>query len=167
MSLTHVDERGQARMVDVGDKPETRRQAVARGWVTMKPETLALIQAGGLPKGDVLATARLAGIMAAKRTWELIPLCHPLPIDSVAVECRPDESANAVEITATVHVTARTGAEMEALTAVAVSGLTIYDMCKAVDRSMRIESVRLLRKSGGRSGTWTAPEVEEHPKGPY
>ncbi len=167
MSLSHVDERGQARMVDVGDKPETRRQAVARGWVTMKPETLALIQAGGLPKGDVLATARLAGIMAAKRTWELIPLCHPLPLDSVAVECRPDESANAVEITATVHVTARTGAEMEALTAVAVAGLTIYDMCKAVDRSMRIESVRLLSKSGGRSGTWTAPEVEERPKGPY
>ncbi len=166
MSLTHVDEHGQAHMVDVGNKPETRREAVARGWVTMKPETLALIEAGGLPKGDVLATARLAGIMAAKHTWDLIPLCHPLPLDSVAVECRPDEAANAVEITATVHVTARTGAEMEALTAVAVAGLTIYDMCKAVDRSMRIESVRLLRKSGGRTGTWTAPE-EEHPKGPY
>jgi len=166
MSLTHVDERGQARMVDVGDKPVTRREAVARGWVVMKPETLALIQTGGLPKGDVLATARLAGIMAAKRTWELIPLCHPLPIDSVAVDCRPDEAANAVEVTATVHVTARTGAEMEALTAVSVAALTIYDMCKAVDRSMHIESVRLLKKSGGRSGTWELAK-EEAERRPY
>ncbi len=160
MALSHVDERGQARMVDVGGKPETRREAVARGWVVMKPETLLLIESGGLPKGDVLATARLAGIMAAKRTWELIPLCHPLPLDAVAVECRPDEAQNAVEITATVHVTARTGAEMEALTAVAVAGLTIYDMCKAVDRSMHIEAVRLLSKSGGRSGTFTAEHAE-------
>lgn len=156
MALTHVDERGQARMVDVGDKAVTRREAVARGWVVMKPETLLLIQSGGVPKGDVLATARLAGIMAAKRTWELVPLCHPLPLDVVTVECRPDEAASAVEITATVRVTARTGAEMEALTAVSVAALTIYDMCKAVDRSMHLESVRLLRKSGGQSGTWEA-----------
>jgi len=166
MALSHVDERGQARMVDVGGKPETRREAVARGWVVMKPETLLLIQSGGLPKGDVLATARLAGIMAAKRTAELIPLCHPLPLDSVAVECRPDQASDAVEITATVHVTARTGAEMEALTAVAVAALTIYDMAKAVDRSMHIESVRLLRKSGGESGTW-ALEGEEAAARPY
>lgn len=166
MSLTHVDERGQARMVDVGEKPVTRREAVARGWVVMKPETLALIQAGGLPKGDVLAAARIAGIMAAKRTAELIPLCHPLALDSVAVECLPDEAANAVEVTATVHVTARTGAEMEALTAVSAAALTIYDMCKAVDRSMHIESVRLLRKSGGRSGTWELPK-EEAERRPY
>ncbi len=166
MTLSHIDERGQARMVDVGAKPETRREAVARGWVVMKPETLVLIQSGGLPKGDVLATARLAGIMAAKRTWELIPLCHPLPLDSVAVECRPDATTNAVEITATVRVTARTGAEMEALTAVAVAALTVYDMCKAADRSMHIEAVRLLSKSGGRSGTWVLPE-EEQAKGPY
>ena len=155
LSLTHLDERGQARMVDVGEKPVTRREAVARGRVLMKPETLALIQAGGLPKGDVLATARLAGIMAAKRTWELIPLCHPLSLDAVTVDLRPDEAGAAIEITATVHVTARTGAEMEALTAVSVAGLTIYDMCKAVDRSMRIEGVQLERKSGGRSGEWT------------
>lgn len=166
MSLTHVDERGQARMVDVGDKPVTRREAVARAWVVMKPETLALIQTGGLPKGDVLAAARIAGIMAAKRTSDLIPLCHPLPLDSVAVECRPDEASNAVEVTATVHVTARTGAEMEALTAAATAALTIYDMCKAVDRSMHIESLRLLRKSGGRSGTWELPE-EEAERRPY
>jgi cyclic pyranopterin phosphate synthase len=159
MALTHLDERGQARMVDVGEKPVTRREAVARGWVVMKPETLLLIESGGLPKGDVLATARLAGIMAAKRTSELIPLCHPLPLDAVAVECRPDEASNAVEITATVHVTARTGAEMEALTAVSLAALTIYDMCKAVDRGMHIEAVRLLRKSGGQSGTWVAEEA--------
>lgn len=160
MALTHVDERGQARMVDVGEKPVTRREATARGWVVMKPETLALIQTGGVPKGDVFAAARLAGITAAKHTWELIPLCHPLPLDSVAVECRADDAANAVEITATVHVTAKTGAEMEALTAVSVAALTIYDMCKAVDRSMHIESVRLLRKSGGQSGTWELEEGE-------
>ena len=167
MSLSHVDERGQARMVDVGGKPVTRREAVARGWVVMKPETLLLIESGGVPKGDVFATARLAGIMAAKRTWELIPLCHPLPLESVAVECRPDEASSAVEITATVNVTAKTGAEMEALTAVSVAALTIYDMCKAVDRSMRVESVRLLRKSGGASGTWVLDEAEDENPGPY
>lgn len=158
MSLTHVDERGRARMVDVGEKPVTRREATAGAWVVMKPETLALIQTGGIPKGDVLATARLAGIMAAKHTWELIPLCHPLPVDAVTVECRPDEPASGIEITATVCVTARTGAEMEALTAASVTALTIYDMCKAVDQEMRIEAVRLLRKSGGRSGTWVRGE---------
>lgn len=166
MSLTHIDERGRARMVDVGPKPATRREAVAGCWVVMRPETLALIQTGGIPKGDVLATARLAGIMAAKHTWQLIPLCHPLPIDVVEVECRPDDAASAVEITATVRATARTGAEMEALTAATVAGLTIYDMCKAVDRGMHLEAVRLLRKSGGKSGTWVAEEVEER-RGPY
>lgn len=166
MKLTHVDERGQAHMVDVGEKPVTRREAVARGWVVMKPETLLLIQSGGMPKGDVLATARLAGIMAAKRTSELIPLCHPLPLDSVSVDLQPNESTNAVEITATVHVTARTGAEMEALTAVSVAALTIYDMCKAVDRSMHIESIRLFKKSGGQSGTWVL-EGEEGGRPPY
>ncbi|MDI7278001.1 MAG: cyclic pyranopterin monophosphate synthase MoaC [Anaerolineae bacterium] len=160
MTLSHLDERGQARMVDVGDKPVTRREAVARGWVVMQPETLLRIQEGGLPKGDVLATARLAGIQAAKRTWELIPLAHPLPLDSVAVDVRPDEASNAVEITATVHVTARTGAEMEALTAVAVAALSVYDMIKGVDRSAHIESIRLLRKSGGVSGTWELDERE-------
>ena len=160
MTLSHLDERGQAHMVDVGDKPVTRREAVARGWVVMQPETLLRIQEGGLPKGDVLATARLAGIQAAKRTWELIPLAHPLPLDSVAVDVRPDEASNAVEITATVHVTARTGAEMEALTAVAVAALSVYDMIKGVDRSAHIESIRLLKKSGGVSGTWELDERE-------
>jgi len=154
MSLTHVDERGQARMVDVGEKPVTRREAVARGWVVMQPETLALIATGGLPKGDVLAAARLAGIMAAKRTAELIPLCHPLPLDSVAVECRPDEAANAVEVTATVHVTARTGAEMEALVAATVAALTVYDMCKAAEKGIVVGPIELVGKSGGKSGDW-------------
>jgi cyclic pyranopterin monophosphate synthase len=158
MQLSHIDERGQARMVDVGEKPETQREAIARGWVVMKPETLVLIQTGGAPKGDVLATARLAGIMAAKRTWELIPLSHPLPLTFVGVECRPDDAANAVEITATVRVTARTGAEMEAMTAVSVAALTIYDMCKAVDSSMHIDNIALLSKSGGRSGQWVREE---------
>lgn len=167
MALTHIDERGQAHMVDVGHKPITEREAVARGWVVMQPETLALIQSGGLPKGDVFAAARLAGIMAAKRTYEIIPLAHPLPLDSVAVDVRADEAASAVEITATVRVTARTGAEMEALTAVAVAGLTIYDMAKAVDRSMHIESVRLLKKSGGESGTWVLNEEEAGAPRPY
>ncbi len=160
MTLSHLDERGQARMVDVGEKPITRREAVARGWVVMQPETLARVQEGNLPKGDVFATARLAGIQAAKRTWELIPLTHPLPLDSVAVEVQADEASNAVEITATVHVTARTGAEMEALTAVAVAALTIYDMIKGVDRSAHIESIRLVKKSGGKSGTWELDERE-------
>jgi cyclic pyranopterin phosphate synthase len=152
MELTHLDSQGHARMVDVSAKATTMREAVAAGEVTMRPETLALIQAGGLPKGDVLAVARVAGIMAAKRAWELIPLCHPLPITAVAVEFGYDEGRSAVTIQARVKCTGVTGVEMEALTAVSVAALTIYDMCKAVDRAMHIQNVRLLRKSGGRSG---------------
>ena len=139
-------------MVDVTEKPATDRVAVAKGRVTMQAATLEMIMAGNAAKGDVLATARLAGVMGAKRTPELIPLCHPLPLTNVAVELEPDEAASAIEITATARVTAKTGVEMEALTAVAVAALTIYDMAKAVDRGMRIESVRLVRKSGGKSG---------------
>ena len=139
-------------MVDVTDKPATDRVAVAKGRVTMQPATLEMIIAGNAAKGDVLGTARLAGVMGAKRTPELIPLCHPLPLTNVAVELEPDEAASAIEITATARVTAKTGVEMEALTAVAVAALTIYDMAKAVDRGMRIESVRLVRKTGGKSG---------------
>ncbi len=150
--LTHVDESGKARMVDVGWKPDTQRQAVARGSVVMKPETLALIKANGLEKGDVLGVARVAGIMGAKSTSQLIPLCHPLPLDHVAVEFQLDEQRSAVDITATASTTARTGVEMEAMTAVCVAALTIYDMCKAVDRAMRIEAVRLVKKTGGKSG---------------
>ena len=151
-TLSHLDESGQARMVDVTEKAATDRVAVAKGRVTMQPATLEMILAGNAAKGDVLATARLAGVMGAKRTPELIPLCHPLPLTNVAVELEPDEAASAIEITATARVTAKTGVEMEALTAVAVAALTIYDMAKAVDRGMRIESVRLVRKSGGKSG---------------
>ena len=151
--LSHLDEEGRARMVDVSGKPETLREAVACGRVVMKPETLALIQSGGIPKGDVLATARLAGIMAAKRTPDLIPLCHPLLLTHVSVEFAIREEESAIEITATVQSSGRTGVEMEALTAVVVAGLTIYDMCKAVDRGIRLEGVRLRRKSGGKSGT--------------
>ena len=143
-------------MVDVSGKPVTAREAVAAGEVWMRPETLALIQQGGLPKGDVLAVARIAGIQAAKRTPELIPLCHPLPITSVEVDFSFDEDRSVVEILARVRCTSVTGVEMEALTAVAVAGLTIYDMCKAVDRGMRLQNVRLLRKSGGKSGEWVA-----------
>ena len=150
--LTHLDPSGHARMVDVGEKPETSREAIATGAVSMRPETLALIQRGGIEKGDVLATARLAGIMGAKRTSDLIPLCHPIPISQIAVDLRVDEEQSAVHITATVRTVARTGVEMEAMTAVSTAALTIYDMCKAVERGMRIEGVRLLRKSGGRSG---------------
>ena len=151
-TLSHIDSDGKATMVDVGRKPESQRVAVAGGSVLMLPETLDLVRANGLEKGDVLGVARVAGIMAAKKTSELIPLCHPLPLDQVTVEFRLDGSKSAVEITATARTTAKTGVEMEALTAVAVSGLTIYDMCKAVDRGIRIEGVRLLRKSGGKSG---------------
>jgi cyclic pyranopterin phosphate synthase len=150
--LSHQDEAGRARMVDVSAKPDTVREAVARGSVRMQPETLALIAAGGVPKGDVIAVARLAGVMAAKRAHELIPLCHPLLLTDVDVQIAPDEAASAVEITATVRSTGKTGVEMEAMTAVAVAGLTVYDMCKAVDRGMRIEAVRLVRKTGGKSG---------------
>ena len=150
--LTHLDDAGHARMVDVGGKPATRREAVAVGSVVMRPETLALILAGELEKGDALATARIAGIMAAKQTPALVPLCHPIPLSRVAVELEPDESASAVHVTATVATTAQTGVEMEAMTAVCVAALTLYDMCKAVDRGMRFEGVRLVRKTGGASG---------------
>ena len=154
--LTHFDKEGKAAMVDVGAKPETERVAVARGRVTMKPETLALVKAGETGKGDVLGVARLAGIMAAKRTSELIPLCHPLALSSVAVDLALDEAGSAVEIEATVKLTGRTGVEMEALTAVSVAALTVYDMCKAVDRAMTISDIRLVHKSGGKSGTYEA-----------
>ena len=152
-SLTHLDEHGQARMVDVGDKAETLREAVARAEVVMRAETAALIQSGQAAKGDVLAAARLAGIMAAKRTCELIPLCHPLMLTKVAVDLTP-APPDAVEIEAEVRLTGRTGVEMEALTAVTVAALTVYDMCKALDRGMRIEAVRLAHKSGGKSGAY-------------
>lgn len=150
--LTHLDASGHARMVDVGGKPATDREATAVGRVVMRPETLALIVAGQLEKGDALATARIAGIMAAKQTPALIPLCHPLPLSRVAVDLQPDEAASAVYVSATVATTAQTGVEMEAMTAVCVAALTLYDMCKAVDRGIRFEGVRLVRKSGGASG---------------
>ena len=150
--LTHLDEQGRARMVEVGAKPETAREAVARGSIVMRPETLDLIRRGGVEKGDVLATARLAGVMGAKQTPQLIPLCHPIPLTHVDVEFAFDESRSAIDITATARAVARTGVEMEALTAVTVAALTVYDMAKAADRGMRVEGVRLVRKSGGRSG---------------
>ena len=150
--LTHVDQSGKAQMVDVGSKPDTRREAVARGRVVMRRETLELIRANAFEKGDVLGVARIAGIMGAKNTSSLIPLCHPLPLNKVAVEFDLDGDDSAVEITATARTTGKTGVEMEALTAVSIAALTIYDMCKAVDRGMRIEAVRLVRKTGGQSG---------------
>jgi cyclic pyranopterin phosphate synthase len=153
--LSHLDAKGRARMVDVSEKPITRRVCVARGVVRMAPETLARISAGSLPKGDVLATARLAAIQAAKRTDEWIPLCHTLPLDAVEVDLLPDPAGSRVRIEARVSVHARTGVEMEALVAVAAAGLTIYDMCKAIDRGITLESVRLVRKSGGKTGDWT------------
>src|SRR5262245_41654720 len=152
--LTHLDRRGRARMVDVSTKMVTRREAVARGEVAMRSETLALVTAGALPKGDVVAAPRLAGIMAATPTPDLIPLCHALPLSHVDVELTPDRGRGRVLIESRVAVEARTGVEMEALTAVAVAGLTLYDMCKAVDREMTLGGVRLVRKSGGRSGTF-------------
>lgn len=154
MSLTHLNARGEAHMVDVADKGETRREAVASGRITMRPETLALLAQGGLPKGDVLATARIAGIQAAKRTHELIPLCHALPLSKVAIDFHLNEAAACVEVTATCRLNGRTGVEMEALTAVSVACLTLYDMCKAVDKAMQIEAVRLESKSGGQSGDY-------------
>jgi cyclic pyranopterin monophosphate synthase len=150
--LTHLDASGHAHMVDVGSKEVTQREATARAVVAMAPETLRRIQTGGLRKGDVLGVAEVAGIMAAKRTPELIPLCHPLPISSVDLAFEFDSAGSRLEIRATVRVVARTGVEMEALTAVAVAALTVYDMCKAVDRGMTIESVALLHKVGGKSG---------------
>jgi cyclic pyranopterin phosphate synthase len=153
--LSHLDASGAARMVDVSEKAETTRTATAEATVRMKAETLALIQQGGMPKGDVLAVARVAGIMAAKRTPDLIPLCPPLPITGVTVELTPS-GADTLLITATVKTTGKTGVEMEALTAASVAALTVYDMCKAVEKGMRIESIRLLEKRGGKSGDWLA-----------
>jgi cyclic pyranopterin monophosphate synthase len=154
--LSHFDDKGGAIMVDVSAKDETERVATAAGSVLMRPATLALIQSGGVKKGDVLAVARLAGIMAAKRTPDLIPLCHPLALSAVAVELICDAARNAVDISATVKLTGRTGVEMEALTAVTVAALTVYDMCKAVDRGMTITDVKVLEKHGGKSGDWVA-----------
>jgi len=154
--LTHFDTAGNAVMVDVSDKGETERVAVAKGAVLMAPETMALIQSRGLKKGDVLAVAQLAGIMGAKRTPDLIPLCHPLALSSVKVELSLDPARNAVDIEATCKLTGRTGVEMEALTAVSVAALTVYDMVKAVDKSMRITDIHLVHKSGGKSGVYEA-----------
>jgi cyclic pyranopterin phosphate synthase len=155
--FTHLDESGRARMVDVAAKPSTERRAVAGGRIRMEPETLELITAQGLEKGDVLGVARIAGIMAAKKTSELIPLCHPLRITSVAIDFVPDDGASEISIRATVWAKDRTGVEMEALTAVAVAALTIYDMCKSRDRGMAIHDIHLLEKSGGKSGHYRAP----------
>ena len=151
-SLSHLDDQGRAKMVDVGSKPDTQREAVARGLVTMNPETLELVAEGGISKGEVLSVARVAGIMAAKNTPHLVPMCHPLLLTHVEVDLRLDTDISAIEITATVRTTGKTGVEMEALTAVSGSALTVYDMCKAVDKAMRIEKVRLVRKTGGKSG---------------
>ena len=151
-SLTHLDEEGRARMVDVGSKAVTSREAVARGYVSIQPETARLIREGLMKKGDVLTVAQLAGIMGAKKTSELIPLCHPLPLDKVNVDLELDGEQQRINITATASTSARTGVEMEALTAVSVAALTLYDMCKAVDRGIRIEGIRLVRKRGGQSG---------------
>ena len=154
--LTHLDARGAANMVDVSDKPATVRTARAEGYVVMEPGTLRLIREGDAKKGDVIGTARLAGIMAAKRTHELIPLCHPLLLTRVKVECEPDDALPGLRVAAEVRVQGQTGVEMEALTAVSVACLTIYDMVKAADRGMRIEGVHLVSKEGGKSGAWRA-----------
>ena len=155
-TLTHLDAQGTAHMVDVGDKAETTRTAIAEGAVIMQPETLALIQSGNAKKGDVLGTARLAGIMAAKRTHELIPLCHPLLLNKVSVDIEPDETLPGLRVTALARVSGRTGVEMEALTAASVACLTIYDMAKAVDRGMVVSGIRLIEKTGGKSGDYKA-----------
>lgn len=152
--LTHIDASGAANMVDVSDKAATTRMAVAEGAVVMRPETLALIREGDAKKGDVIGTARLAGIMAAKRAHELIPLCHPLLLTKVKIACEPDDALPGLRLTAEVRVQGQTGVEMEALTAVSVACLTVYDMVKAADRGMRIEGIRLLSKEGGKSGPW-------------
>ncbi len=159
--LTHLDENGQANMVDIGDKPDSERTATAEGAVYMQPDTLRLIQAGSLKKGDVFATARIAGIMAAKRTSELIPLCHPIMLNKISVELSVDEAAAAVRINATVRTTGKTGVEMEALTAVSTAALTIYDMAKAVDRAMRIADIRVLEKHGGVHGDYVAADLTQ------
>jgi cyclic pyranopterin phosphate synthase len=154
--LTHLDAAGNAHMVDVSEKHVTSRSATAKAQVLMLPETLALILGGTAKKGDVLATARIAGILAAKKTHELIPLCHPLLITKVSVDFVADEKTSSIEVSATVRVEGKTGVEMEALTACSVAALTLYDMCKAVDRGMKITDLRLTEKSGGKSGTFTA-----------
>lgn len=153
--LTHLDEQGAAHMVDVGGKPATARRAVASGRISMTPEALAAIREGNAPKGDVLSAARIAGIMAAKRTGELIPLCHPLGLEAVTIDFAYEDSA--IRATATASLTGKTGVEMEAMTAVSVALLTIYDMAKAIDKGMVIDSVRLIAKTGGKSGDWAAP----------
>jgi cyclic pyranopterin monophosphate synthase len=155
--FTHFDAEGRAVMVDVSDKADTERTATAAAVVRMRPETLRLILDGGVKKGDVLSVARLAGIMGAKRTPDLIPLCHPLALTSVKVDLRCDPDRDAVDVTATCKLKGQTGVEMEALTAVTIAALTVYDMCKAVDRGMTITDVRLLHKAGGKSGVWNAP----------
>lgn len=157
--LTHLDATGAASMVDVGDKAVTARVASAEGLVLMLPDTLELLQAGAAKKGDVIAIARIAGIMGAKKTSDLIPLCHPLMLDKVKVDVEIEPELPGLRVVATASVTGKTGVEMEALTAVSVTCLTLYDMLKAVDRSMSITSIRLLTKSGGRSGDWHAPDV--------
>ena len=154
--LTHFNAAGEAHMVDVGDKAETERVAVAEGRIRMAPETLARIRAGDHAKGDVLGIARVAGIMGSKRTADLVPLCHPLPLTNLEVDLTPEDDPAAIRVEATARTTGRTGVEMEALTAVQVALLTIYDMCKAVDRGMVMDGVRLLEKRGGKSGTWRA-----------
>jgi cyclic pyranopterin monophosphate synthase len=156
--LSHLDEQGRARMVDVSDKDTTSRTAVARGTIHMRAETLALILDDKIEKGDVFSVARVAGIMAAKKTSELIPMCHPLNITSVEIDLTPAEKPARVEIEASVRVSGKTGVEMEAMTAVSAAGLTIYDMCKAVDREMSIGEIRLVKKSGGKSGTFIRKE---------
>ena len=160
-ALTHLNDQGEAHMVDVSDKPVTARTAIAEGFVAMKPETLALLNRGDAPKGDVLATARIAGIMAAKRTHELIPLCHPLALAKVTVDLETNSGPPGVRVVAEVKTTGRTGVEMEALTAVSVTCLTLYDMLKAVDRAMTFERIRLIKKSGGRSGDYQAEPAPE------
>jgi cyclic pyranopterin phosphate synthase len=162
--LTHFDETGSARMVDVGDKVVTRRECVARATVRMAPATLAAIRDGRAAKGDVLALARIAGVQAAKRTSEWIPLAHPLPLDVVEMELQLDEAASCVHIEACVRAHAKTGVEMEALVAATAAGLTLYDMCKAIDRGMTIDAVRLVRKSGGKSGEWQRPDEDAPPR---
>lgn len=158
--FTHFDEQGQAVMVDVGDKAESRRIAVAGGRIRMQPATLAMIQSGEAKKGDVLGVARLAGIMGSKRTPDLIPLCHPIALTQVGIDFEIDAAASTIDCRATAETVGRTGVEMEALTAASVALLTIYDMCKAVDRGMVIEAVRLLEKQGGKSGHWQAPDQD-------
>lgn len=160
MELTHLDEEGRIRMVGVGHKPVTERVAVARGEIRMQPETLRLIASGDAPKGDALTTAQIAGIMAAKRTHHLIPLCHPLPLTRIDVDFEIDKDDNCIEITATVRCTGQTGVEMEALTAVSIAALTIYDMAKAVEKTMHIGQIRLISKAGGKSGAWHLKDEE-------